>query len=145
MDADTLISTRLALHGVAELLLAGPQFAAGNGIRLRPVPGGFGTVATPDIRVDGADLVSGNVQVSIRGTYADLGRQLGVRARRLDDVYAGGPGLVPDDAVGVDPGAAAVVAGVFATGLAALAEFAPGQAAVLWPEHFDLGLSLGGV
>src|SRR5919112_6249453 len=97
MDADTLSSTRRALHGVAELLLAGPQFAAGNGIRLRPVPGGFATVAAPDIRVDGADLVTAKARVPIRGTYADLARQLGVVPRRLDDVYAGGPGIAPDD------------------------------------------------
>lgn len=145
MDDDTLISTRRALHGVAELLLAGPQYAAGNGIRLRPVPGGFATVKAPHIRVEGVDLLTDDVRVPIRGTYADLARKLGVRAQPLDDVYAGGPGISPDDTVNVDPEATALLADVFATGAAALGDFAPDQEPVLWPEHFDLGISVAGV
>jgi hypothetical protein len=140
---DTLTSIRRALHGVAELLLAGPQHAAGNGIRLRPVPGGFATTAAPDVRVQGVEVVAGSVRVPIRGTYAELARQLGVQARRLDDAYPGGPGVAPDDGiVPVDPGAAAVVADTFARGAAALGELAPDQTPVLWPEHFDLGVTL---
>ena len=41
MDAPT----RRSLHGVAELLLAGPQHRAHGTIRLRVTPGGFGGVA----------------------------------------------------------------------------------------------------
>jgi hypothetical protein len=145
MNDDTLIRTRRALHGVAEMLLAGPQYAAGNGIRLRAVPGGFATVSAPDIRVDGAHLVSPDVRVPIRGTYADLGRALGVHARRLADVYTGGPVMSPDDVVDVDPEAAGVLADAFATGAAALGEFAPDQEPVLWPEHFDLGITIAEV
>lgn len=139
---EALTRTRRSLHGVAELLLAGPQYAAGNGIRLRPVPGGFATVAAPDVRVEGVEVVTRDVRVRMRGTYAELARQLGVRPRRLDDVYAGGPGTAPDDLVDVDPRAAAEVADTFATGAAALGELAPDQTPVLWPEHFDLGITL---
>ena len=114
MDSHTLMTTRRTLHGLAELLLAGPQYAAGNGIRLRPVPGGFATVKEPDVRVDGVELVTADVRVPIRGTYADLGRELGVRARPLNDVYADGPGISPDDIVDVEPEAAALVADAFA-------------------------------
>jgi hypothetical protein len=145
MDDDTLIRTRRALHGVAELLLAGPQYAAGNGIRLRPVPGGFATVKAPDIRVEGLSLVTEKARLPMRGTYAELARGLGLQARPLDDVYAGGPGIAPDDPVEVAPEAAAQLAEAFATGAAALGEFAPDQEAVLWPEHFDLGISVAGV
>src|SRR5438128_12064089 len=35
MDEGTLVSTRRALHGVAELILAGPQYRRGGGIKLR--------------------------------------------------------------------------------------------------------------
>ena len=142
MNDDTLIRTRHALHGVAEMLLAGPQYAAGNGIRLRPVPGGFATVSAPDIRVEGVHLVTPDVRVPIRGTYADLGRTLGVQARRLADVYAGGLVMSADDSVAVEPEAAALLADAFATGAAALGELAPAQEPVLWPEHFDLGITL---
>ena len=145
MDSQTLTSTRRTLHGLAELLLAGPQYAAGNGIRLRPVPGGFATVTEPDVRVDGVDLVTADVRVPIRGTYADLARELGVRARPLNDVYAGGPGISPDDIVDVDPEAAALVADAFGMGASAMAGFAPEQEPVLWPEHFDLGISVAEV
>jgi hypothetical protein len=145
MDSQTLMRTRRTLHGLAELLLAGPQYAAGNGIRLRPVPGGFATVKAPDVRVDGVHLVTADVRVPIRGTYADLARELGLRARPLNDVYAGGPGISPDDIVDVEPEAAAVVADAFAMGAAAMAGFAPEQEPVLWPEHFDLGISVAEV
>jgi hypothetical protein len=145
MDSQALTRTRRTLHGLAELLLAGPQYAAGNGIRLRPVPGGFATVKAPDVRVDGVDLVSADVRVPIRGTYADLARQLGVRARPLNDVYSDGPGISPDDIVDVDREAAALVADAFAVGAEAMAGFAPEQEPVLWPEHFDLGISVAEV
>ena len=51
-----LVGTRLSLHALAELLVAGPQFAASESIELAPFPGGFGTVAPPDVRVLGARL-----------------------------------------------------------------------------------------
>ena len=41
VDPGTLTATMLALHGVAELLLAGPQYRASGTIRLRVEPGGL--------------------------------------------------------------------------------------------------------
>jgi hypothetical protein len=52
MDERSLAVTRRSLHGVAELILAGSQHRNGGGIRLRIVPGGFGTVNAPDLRVE---------------------------------------------------------------------------------------------
>ena len=40
-----LAATRRSLHGVAELVLAGPQYRATGKLRLGVVPGGFATVA----------------------------------------------------------------------------------------------------
>jgi hypothetical protein len=40
------------VHGVAELVLAGPQYAESHDIRLRVAAGGFGTVASPDLRIE---------------------------------------------------------------------------------------------
>ena len=51
-----LTRTRTALHGVAELLLAGPQYDASGTIRLRVVAGGIATVAEPDLRLVGTEL-----------------------------------------------------------------------------------------
>jgi len=142
---DALTTTRRSLHGVAELLLAGPQHAAGNGIRLRQSPGGFATTAAPDVRVDGVDLVALGARAPLGGTYADLAHAVGLQPRRLDDVYAGGPRIGPDEAIEVDPEAAAEVAEAYALGAAALVDLARDHVPVLWPEHFDLGVTLGAV
>jgi hypothetical protein len=145
MDEQTLASTRRSLHGVAELVLAGPQYAASRSIRLRVTPRGFGTVVEPDLRVDGVELVSPTARLFLGGTFAELARGVGVEARALRDVYAEGPDVEPDDPVAVDPDAAAVVADAFALGDAAMRGFAPDEHPVLWPEHFDVGISLAEV
>src|SRR5664279_2752294 len=45
MDVNTFRASRRALHGMAELILAGPAYARDGDIRLRPTPGGFGVWA----------------------------------------------------------------------------------------------------
>ena len=54
MGDQELAVTRRSLHGVAELVLAGPQYRATGKLRLRVVPGGFATTLTPGLRVDGS-------------------------------------------------------------------------------------------
>jgi hypothetical protein len=142
----TLITTRRSLHAVGELVLAGPQHAQTGEISLRALPGGFGTTHTPDLRVDGTDVVGPEAPVGITGlTPAALGRALGVEARGLADLYPDGSGVGLDDVLEVDPDAAAVVAAAFADGDAALRALAPDQTPILWPEHFDIGISVGEV
>src|SRR3954452_12541878 len=107
MDEQRLVSTRRALHGVAELILAGPQYDLGGGIRLRVVPGGFATVAAPDFRVDGELLGGPDGTVELTGgTFRERAQQAGVEARRLDNVYSGGPKIEPDAPIDLDPAAA---------------------------------------
>ena len=142
MDDHTLEQTRLALHGIAELVLAGPQFDRSQDIRLRVTPGGFGTVTEPDLRVDGLELVTPGSRLPLAGTLTGLARAVGVEARPLRDVYAGGPDFEPDAPLVVDAAAAEILLDAFATGDAALRLFAPDAEAVLWPEHFDLGITL---
>jgi hypothetical protein len=142
----TLITTRRSLHAVGELVLAGPQHAQTGEISLRALPGGFGTTHTPDLRVDGTDVVGPEATVGITGlTPAALGRALGVETRGLADLYPDGSGVGLDDVLEVDPDAAAVVAAAFADGDAALRALAPDQTPILWPEHFDIGISVGEV
>ena len=51
-------------------------------IRLRVTPGGFGTVAVPDLRVEGLELVSAERRgCRSVGTFAGLARAAGVDAR----------------------------------------------------------------
>jgi hypothetical protein len=98
MDEGTLVGTRRALHGVAELILAGPQYRRGGGIKLRVVPGGFGNVAWPDFQVDGDQLVTPDgPPLPLSGaTYAELAAAAGGRGepagRRLPERPQGGSG-----------------------------------------------------
>ncbi len=137
-----LTVTRRSLHGVAELVLAGPQFQHSQNIKLRVTPGGFGTVAAPELRVDGTELVTSSGRLPLAGSFAELARAAGVEVRPLDDVYGGGPGVQPDEQVQVDPVSAERIAAAFATGDAAMRAFVPAAGPVLWPEHFDIGVDI---
>jgi hypothetical protein len=145
MSRENVERTRRSLHGVAEMVLAGPQYDTCGSIRLRVTPGGFATVAVPDLRVDGLELVSASTRLPLGGTFAGLARAAGVRARALRDVYADGPGVAEDDPVQVDPDAADQLLEALARGDAAMRAFAADEEPVLWPEHFDVGISLAGV
>jgi hypothetical protein len=138
-----LETTRLSLHAVAELVLAGPQYLLSGTIKLRPVPGGFGTVRHPDARVRGTSLVAGGWTVPLDGsTAADLAAAAGLVARPLVDVYGGGCGLTAEHPLRVDPAGAAEIAEAFRRGDESLAELDPDAERVLWPEHFDVGISV---
>jgi hypothetical protein len=139
-DRNEFAGTRRALHGIAELVLAGPQHRLNGRIRLRVTPGGFGTAFEPDLRVDGAHLVAGGQRLPANGkTYAELAAAAGVEARAPTEVYSDGPGIGLDEVITVDADAAAHLADCFALGQEALMRFLPRAEIVLWPEHFDLG------
>jgi hypothetical protein len=137
-----LAVTRRSLHGVAELVLAGPQYRATGKLRLAVVPGGFACTLTPRLRVDGARIASAEgVTAGIGGrTPRALGTELGVVAGRPEGAYDGGSGVDPDETLVVDSDQAGVIAGALALGHDALVAFAPGESPVLWPEHFDVAI-----
>lgn len=141
--ADSALSrTRRSLHAIAELLLAGPQYRRSGTIRLAARPGGFGTVAAPDLRVDGDALIVADRRYPLTGmTLSELATEAGVDAGRPDGLYQGGSGASLDDVVEIDPGAARVLAGCYARGDSALRLLARDATPVLWPEHFDLGIT----
>ncbi|WP_067668288.1 hypothetical protein [Nocardia miyunensis] len=143
MDSNEYLRTLRSLHGVAELLLAGPQHRASGTIRLAAAPGGFATTATPRLAVDGNVLRADGAEIgALAGvTYAALAAAAGVSAQAPQGVYADGSGVSPQDTIEVDPGCARVIAGAFETGDRALRAFAPANTPVLWPEHFDLALT----
>jgi hypothetical protein len=144
--ATDLTSTRRALHAVAELVLAGPQYRAQGDIRLQVRPGGFGTVVGPDVRVAEASAVRDDVIVPIDGaTPATIAKELGLTASPLTDVYHDGVNAGVDDVLAADLQHALRLAAAFVAGDAALAQFAPDTERVLWPEHFDVGIRVDGV
>jgi hypothetical protein len=138
-----LPTTRRAWHGVAELVLAGPQDRKSHTIRLRVTPGGFATIKDPALVVSHGDLVLGEVRVPLSGTTcAAIGALIGESAGAPVDRYEGGSGVDPDEVLELDPDALSVLAQGFDHGDAALRAFAPDQVPVLWPEHFDVGISV---
>ena len=139
-DPAAIAMTRLALHGAAELLLAGPQHRTHGTIRLRIVPGGFATVAGPEVRVDGREVVAGDRRAALAGTtYAAAGAEVGIEAGAPVGVYHEGSGAAPGEHVDADPAVAGYLADCFATGDAALRRLAPELTPVLWPEHAYVG------
>ncbi len=146
MPATSLSTTRRSLHGIAELLLAGPQHRATGEIALRVITGGFATSHEPDLRFDGRAVVAGERRIEVAGlSYADIAAALGVVAREPADVYKEGAGVRPDEIVVVDQTAVATITAAFAAGDEALRRFAPGEEPILWPEHFDAGITVGEV
>jgi hypothetical protein len=144
MGHDELAATRRSLHGVAELVLAGPQYRATGRLRLGVVAGGFATTTlSPRLLVDGSRVAGaeGVTAVVIGGrTPRAIGAELGVAAGRPEGLYAVGSGVGPDETLPVDAGQAGVIMGALALGHDALTAFAAGEPPVLWPEHFDVAI-----
>lgn len=146
MDTTSIVQTRRALHVVAELVLAVPQHANGNGIKLRVCPGGFRTRSSPDLRVDGSDLVRADLHVPIVDTTAAaLGEAVGVTPGEAGHLYGDGTGATVDEVINADAAAAEWITQCFESGDAALKSLAPQSDPILWPEHFDVAITLDGV
>jgi hypothetical protein len=146
MSSDLHNSTRRALHAVAEMLLAGPQHAETDHIRLRAIPGGFATALTPEVSVIGAEIVHGHVRVALDGrTIRDLAAELALPVVSLAAVYSDVSDISPDEPLSVDVPSAERIAEAYSLGDAALRTFAPGEEPVLWPEHFDIAIAVDGV
>jgi len=144
MDEARLTATRRSLHGVAELVIAGPQFRTLGSIELRVRPGGFGGDRS-SVGVDGHDLVWDGGRIPLEGTCRDLAAAAGQEVSDLADVYAGGSGVDPDEPLALDAEALDQLLTWFGRGGAALRTFASDVEPVLWPEHFDVGVSVGEV
>jgi hypothetical protein len=113
-------TTRDALHALAEHVIAPARYAVDGRIRLRWLPGGFGTPRFGEhrqIRVEGAELV-----------------------RVHDGACAREP------IAGVDPAAARWLGDYYAFVLAVLEDLrrhVEADEPVLWPEHFDYAITAG--
>ena len=141
MDEQVLVSTRRALHGGAESVIAGPQYRADGTIRLKVTPDGFAGVTSP-LRVQGMELVGPDGRWPLGGTLRELASAAGVDVGPPKGLYSDSSGVDPDEPLTFDAGAVKLLEDWFARGDAALRAFAPESAPVLWPEHFDLGISL---
>jgi hypothetical protein len=138
----TLIATRLQLHGIAECLFAGPEYEATGELALRVIPGGFGTTAGPELRLEGLELVAGDRRVPAAGSFRDLADRLGVKFGAPSIGYRDGSGAQPDDVVDLDPEAAQLILDWYVLSDVALRMLDPDQQPILWPEHFDVAILL---
>ncbi|WIY00930.1 hypothetical protein QRX60_43935 [Amycolatopsis mongoliensis] len=143
MTEKVLETTRRFLHGAAELLLAGPQHRETGRIDLRVADGGFGTAAAPDLRIEGDELLTGFGRFPLNGrSYDDVAAAAGLQAGEPAGVYGGGPGVRTDEVIILDADAVETLMAAFADGDRALREFAPDSTPILWPEHFDVAITL---
>jgi hypothetical protein len=134
--------TRQTWHAVAELVLAGPQLRRSETIRLRVVPGGFATVTEPALQVIGGDLRYPGGSVHIDGLSChELASVVGVEAGS-PGIYSDGTGADPSTPLRLDLAAATKLADAFGLGDTALRAFAPALNPVLWPEHFDVSVTV---
>ena len=142
MNTEILVRTRKSMHGVAELVMAGPQYRQSGTIKLFVVDSGFATAKEPELRVDGAELVAGGRRVALSGmSFGAIAEAAGLVASELTDVYSGGSGLVPSDEADADPDSARYICDCFAIGNQALRELEPSETPIVWPEHFDVSIS----
>jgi hypothetical protein len=153
---ENLPVTRRSLHGVAELILAGQSYRSAGRIRLAVLPDGFATVAMPDeparLVVQGTEIVveaadGDRRHVPMEGTFGELAAAVGVECGAPVGLYDDTTGLGPDDYVAVDPHDTATLFAWFAAGDTALRRFADAHAdggtrPILWPEHFDVAITV---
>jgi hypothetical protein len=106
-------------------------------------PGGFATTGAPALRLDGTDLVvDEHRRVAISGTFSELADALGVDFGAPPDPYPDGSKAGPDDDTSLNAAAARLIQEWYLLSDAALRVMAPRQTPILWPEHFDIAITL---
>jgi hypothetical protein len=161
MQPETYRATRESLHAVAEHVLAAALHQATGRIGLRATPGGFGTpwFTTDDgserqLRVEGIDLVL-DVRVDLRRRPLTTLREAAAFAEVTPgapaDVYTPATPLDLDAPLALDPTAARRIGDWYTQADAALTAFRDmhlhqePSIAQLWPEHFDLAITMADV
>ncbi|MDT5207677.1 MAG: hypothetical protein QOF67_92 [Mycobacterium sp.] len=129
------VETRRQLRGVAESLIAGPQFRASGTIRLAVRPDGFTGVSIP-IAVHGTELVFPNGSVALDGPLSQIAA--GLDLGPPDGVYDVLDPLPSDAVLSLDAAATGWIHRSHYAGGHAIKNVLPDQHPVLWPEHFDV-------
>ena len=154
---DVLVATRDSLHRAAEHLLAAARKRSTGEITLVPSPGGVRTPPLADgtvVELDGGDVVVRGPASDRRApltTLAGTAEALGLEAGFPWTKHPPGTDFDSDAPLTVDPAAAAALARWFAVGQQALEVLAAEIPAedpsepLVFPEHFDLGLTAGRV
>lgn len=148
-DIDAFVSTRNALHRIAEHIVAKARYVDDGEIRLTAFAGGFSTPLLGDgsrIRVDGEVLVVDEPTGSRRTSLTTIGEAaafVGIEAGFPSELYPPATTFEPADPLAVDRSAAETLAAWYALTAEVLEQFAREIAdahpspLILWPEHFD--------
>jgi hypothetical protein len=156
-STELFAATRDGLHRVAEHVLAAAQYADTGEISLRSVAGGFQTThplgGNRRLSVVNTELVVSDdtgVRAMPLTTLAEAARFVGVEPGMPASVYPPATPLEPDALLRVDGRSARLLADWYELADAALRRFAseigaPPQEPILWPEHFDVGITVGSV
>ena len=154
----TLPPTVPALHALAEHVLGAGLYAATGKIGLRAAAGGFATPEHAEAALGGRWVVAGGELRVVAGgtvrtapitTLRAAGAFYGIECGMPATVYPAATPLDLDAPLPVDPSTAAEIGGWLALGAEALTRFGAahpddGPTTIqLWPEHFDLGSTLG--
>jgi len=153
-----LAATRAGLHRVAEHILASALYRASGKIGLVSSPGGFRTPSFGTnarfLAVDGAELVvsgAGGTKRTSLTTVRAAAEFAGITPGAIAEVYEPATPLDLDAPLMIEPDAARLLAEWYGLGAQALSRIAaeiPGDqptAPVLWPEHFDLGITAAAI
>jgi hypothetical protein len=158
-DGNALLGTAHSLHALAEQVIAADLYRHTDRIGLRVTPGGFGTPrfgvdgTERCVRVDGVELVvedGAEQRRAVLTTIGDAADLVGIEPR-APDVYTAVMPLDPSKPLEVDPDAADELADWFRLVDEALARLSATHAAEspaaaqLWPEHFDLAITMSEV
>ncbi len=153
-----LAMTRAGWHRVAEHVLASALYQATGKIGLVPSPGGF---RTPPFGADGRFLAVDGTELVVTGgdgtkrtpltTIRAAAEFAGITPGASAEVYQPATPLDLDEPLMIESGAARLLAEWYGLGAQAMSRLAaeiPGDkpsAAVLWPEHFDLGMTAAAI
>jgi hypothetical protein len=140
VDNQTYVTTRRQLRAVAESFVAGPQYRSTGTIRLAVRPDGFTAVSIP-VAVNGTELVFGEGAAPLTGPVGALAAATGLDVGPPEGVYELEDPLSMDAVLALDPDAAALVYRSLYAGGFALTSTLPDSHPVLWPEHFDVGVT----
>jgi hypothetical protein len=143
MDTDATevyVATRRQLRGIAESFIAGPQYRSAGTIRLAVRPDGFTGVSIP-VAVHGTELVWGEDGAPLTGTVGALAATTGLDVGPPQGAYEISSPLAADTLLDIDPDAAELIQRSLYAGGFALKHALPEQHPVLWPEHFDVGVT----
>lgn len=143
MDAaavERYVTTRRQLRGIAESLIAGPQYRAAGTIRLAVRPDGFVGVELP-LAVHGVEFSWLDGALPLTGTPSALAEAAGVEFGPPEGVYDLADALPSDAELDVDPAAAELLHRCLYAGGYALKQVLPQEHPVLWPEHFDVAVT----